>query len=187
MNDTAKDKRSAGELLKHPLVNVIVGFLLIGVLGTSITQYDLALREKQKQQHELAAARKESIATLSTLNAEYTARAAMLLAAVERGDVDSAKKLKALFDDAAVRWQIEKPPTILAARDALPEEAYLQFRDHLDKGFRDRFRVPFGQGMETAVNALVEGADVESVLRESRAHDYEKYRAELQQACPMSA
>jgi len=172
MNENTREKRTIGEILKHPLANVIVGFLLTGVLGTTLTQYYIALREKQKQQHELAATRKESIATLSTLNAEYLARAGMLLAAIDRGDEGSATKLKATFDDAAVRWQIENPPTTLAARDVLPEEIYLQFRDHLNKGFRDRFLVPFGKCLEDAMEELAEGGDVASVLKDCRAHDY---------------
>jgi hypothetical protein len=32
-------KRSVGDLLRHPLANVVIGFLLTGVLGTTITQY----------------------------------------------------------------------------------------------------------------------------------------------------
>lgn len=172
MNDKAGEKRTIGDMLKHPLVNVVVGFLLTGVLGTTLTQYYIVQREKQKQQHELATTRKESIATLSTLNAEYLARAGMLLAAVDRGDEDSIKKLRAVFDDAAMRWQIEKPPTILAARDVLPEEIYLQFRDHLNKGFRERFMVPLGECLENAKEELAEGGDVASVLPDCGAHDY---------------
>jgi len=76
---------------------VIIGFLLTGVLGTAITQYYIAVREKQAQQRELATTRKESIAELSALNAEYLARAEMLLAAIDRGDESSATKLKAMF------------------------------------------------------------------------------------------
>ncbi|MEA2078600.1 MAG: hypothetical protein U9P00_01850, partial [Pseudomonadota bacterium] len=96
----------------------------------------------------------------------------MLLAAVDSGDEDSIKKLKAVFDDAAVHWQIENPPTILAARDVLPEEIYLQFRDHLDKGFRERFMVPLGECLENAKEELAEGEDAASVLRDCTAHDY---------------
>ena len=172
MNEKSGKKRTLGEMLKHPLVNVIVGFLLAGVLGTTITQYYLALRERQKAQHELTVARKESIAALSTLNAEYLARAGGLLVAVERGDKDSASELKSIFDDTAVRWQIEKPPTLLAARDALPEELYSEFRDHLDKGFRERFLLPFGKCMESAMDARATDGDVAGTLRECKAQDY---------------
>lgn len=174
MSESTKEKRSLGEILKHPMANVIVGFLLTGVLGTTITQYYLALREKQKQQHELAAARTESIAELSALNAEYLARAGMLLAATERGDKDSAKELKAMFDDAAVRWQMEKPPALLAGRDVLPPDIYLQFRDNLDKGFRERFLIPFGECLEQAVGELTSGGNVAETLRDCKAENYLK-------------
>lgn len=172
MTEETQKKKTLGEILRHPLANVIVGFLLTGVLGTTITQYYNALRAKQTEQHELAKARKDSIEGLSALNAEYLARAGMLLAAIERGDEAAAAKLKAAFDDAALRWQIEKPPTLLAARDALPEEVYIQIRDQLEQGFRDRFLVPVGRCLESAMQMLSESGDVARRLRECRAQEY---------------
>jgi hypothetical protein len=172
MTEHAREKRSVGQMLKHPLANVIIGFLLTGVLGTAITQYYIALREKQAQQRELATTRKESIAELSALNAEYLARADMLLAAIDRGDESSATKLKAMFDDAAVRWQTGKAPALMAARDILPREIFIQFRDRFDKGFHDRFLVPLGTCVKKAADALVDGEDVAAVLQACHARDY---------------
>ena len=172
MSDTNSGKRSIAELLKHPLANVVIGFLLTGVLGTTITQYYIALREKKAQQRELAITRKESIAELATLNAEYLARAEMVLAAIDRGDEGSAKELKAMFDDAAVRWQTGKAPTLMAARSVLPHEVYLQLRDKLDAGLRDRFLVPFGICAKRAVEARSEGMDAATILKACRARDY---------------
>jgi hypothetical protein len=34
-----KSKLQIGEMLRHPIANVIIGFVLTGVLGTSLTQY----------------------------------------------------------------------------------------------------------------------------------------------------
>lgn len=172
MNETIGKKRSIGELLKHPLTNVIIGFLLTGVLGTTLTQYYVVQREKQTKKVELATTRKASIAELSALNAEYLARAEMFLAAVDRGDAGSAKELKAVFDDAAVRWQTETSPTLMAARDVLPPEIYAEFRDRLTKDFRERFLVPFGQCLEGARNVLDERGDVAPVLADCRARDH---------------
>ena len=157
MNETTGEKKSIGEMLRHPLANVVVGFLLTGVLGTTITQYYLALRERQKAQYELALSRKDSIATLATLYAEYQAHAERLLNAMKQGDKAAAKERKLKFDDAILRWQIEKPPTLLAIRDVLPEEIYTQFRDHLELKFRDQFLLPFGNCMESAVGELAAG------------------------------
>jgi hypothetical protein len=125
MNESNGRARSLGDPLRHPLANVVIGFLLTGVLGTMLTQYYIAQREQQAKQHELASTRKESIAELSALNAEYLARAEMFLAAVDRGDAGSAKELKTMFDDAAVRWRTETSPTLMAARDVLPPEIYV--------------------------------------------------------------
>jgi hypothetical protein len=172
MTDNAKEKKTLGEILKHPLANVVVGFLLTGLLGTTITQYYIALREKQAQQRELASTRKESIAELSALNAEYLARAEMVLAAIDRGDEGSAKELKLTFDEATVRWQTEKAPTLMAAREVLPHEIYLHFRDKINAGFRERFLVPFGQCAKRAVDARSGHGDVAAILRECRAREY---------------
>ena len=172
MTEDVTKKRSIGEILKHPLANVVIGFLLTGVLGTAITQYYIALREKQAQQRELATTRKESIAELAALNAEYLAHAEMLLAAIDRGDESSAKKLKAMFDDARMRWQTKTAPVLMAARDILPHDIYIQLRDNLDKGFRDRLLVPLGTCVKNAADALAEGRDVATVLRACHAREY---------------
>jgi hypothetical protein len=180
MGESTDGKRSTSALLKHPLTNVVIGFLLTGVLGTTLTQYYIVQREKHSKKVEMVTTRKASIAELSALNAEYLARAEMFLAAVERGDVGSAKELKATFDDAAVRWQTETSPVLMAARDVLPPEIYTQFRDRLREEFRERFLVPVGQCLESARKVLDEGGDVAPMLADCRAADY------LQQASTCS-
>jgi hypothetical protein len=172
MDNSNQPKRSLGDLLKHPLANVIIGFLLTGVLGTTLTQYYIAQREKQSKQHELSVTRKASIAELAALNAEYLARAEMFLAAVDRGDAGGAKELKKMFDDATVRWRTETSPTLMAARDVLPPEIYVQFREQLGTEFRERFLVPFGECLERGRRALGEGTEVATVLADCRAREY---------------
>jgi len=164
-------KHSLADLLRHPLADVVIGFLLTGVLGTTLTQYYLVQRETHAKQQELAATRKESIGKLSALNAEYLARAEMFLAAVNRGDKSAAKELKAMFDDAVLRWRTETSPTLMAARGVLPAEIYTEFRDRLSKEFRERFLVPFGECLESARKVLDEGGDAAAVLTDCRARD----------------
>jgi hypothetical protein len=77
-----------------------------------------------------------------------------------------------VFDDAAVRWQTETSPVLMAARDVLPPEIYVQFRDRLSKEFRERFLVPFGQCLERGRKTLGEGGDVASLLADCRAREY---------------
>jgi hypothetical protein len=172
MENNDEPKRSLGDLLKHPLANVIIGFVLTGVLGTSLTQYYISQRERQARQLELSTTRKQSIAELSALNAEYLARAELFLAAVNRGDDGSAKELKKMFDDAAVRWRTETSPTLMAARDVLPPEIYVQFREQLSVVFRERFLVPFGECLERGRKVLAESGDVATVLADCRAGAY---------------
>jgi hypothetical protein len=177
MNEDADRKRSMADLLKHPLANVIIGFLLTGVLGTTLTQYYISQREKQSKQHELTTTRKQSIAEFAALNAEYLARAEMFLAAVDRGDAGSAKELKKMFDDATVRWRTETSATLMAARDVLPPEIYVEFREQLSAEFRERFLFPFGECLERGRKVLGEDGDgedgdVATVLADCRAREY---------------
>lgn len=182
MNQKNTEKKSLGDMLKHPLANVVIGFLLTGVLGTALTQYFIGQREKQARQSELAATRKESIANLSALNAEYIARAEMLLAAVERGDLASAEDLKAMFDDASVRWKTESNPTLMAARDVLPSEVYMQFRDRVSEEFHDRFLSPIGTCLNDAKEKVAQGDDVATLLASCRVREYLEQASDCSEA-----
>jgi hypothetical protein len=175
-------KGSVADLLRHPLASVVIGFLLTGVLGTTLAQYYIVQRDKQTKQHELAATRKESITQLSARNAEYLARAKMFLAAVDRGDPGGAKELKGTFDDAALRWRTEISPTLMAARDVLPPQVYVQFRERISKVFDDQFLVPFGRCLEAARQTLADGGDAATVLADCRARAYLTQAATCSQA-----
>ena len=159
------------ELLKHPLANVLIGFLLTGVVGSALTQHFIAQRSMQQMQAELSNVRKASIAKLSALNAEYLARAEMLFNAVERGDEDAAAELKGAYREAALRWRSESSPALMAAREVLPAEVYPKFRDRLRSELHDRFLVPLGACLETARARMAEGSDVTAVLEQCRARD----------------
>jgi hypothetical protein len=56
MSDSNPEQRKWYE---HPLANVLVGFLLAGVLGTAITQHFMDRREKEKLRAQAALDRKE--------------------------------------------------------------------------------------------------------------------------------
>jgi hypothetical protein len=52
---------------EHPLANVLVGFLLTGVLGTALTQHFMDRREREKLRAQAALDRKEVVVALSEL------------------------------------------------------------------------------------------------------------------------
>ena len=127
MEDSEK-KHSWTEILKHPTANMIIGFLLTGVLGAGVTNYYSMKRQKEAQHTEMVAANKEMITTMASLNAERQARAEMLITALEEGDMESIKELKKMYDDAVLRWKTESSPALMAARQVLPKDKYYRFR-----------------------------------------------------------
>jgi hypothetical protein len=70
----------------------------------------------------------------------------------------------------------------MAARDVLPPETYVEFRERLTKEFRERFLVPFGQCLDGARKVLDEGGDVATVLADCRAHDHLRQAATCSQS-----
>ncbi len=74
--------------LKHPLVNMVIGFLLTGVLGTAITQHFLDQREQERLRAQVALDTKQAIQQFSKLNEERKVRAEMLLQALRSGSSD---------------------------------------------------------------------------------------------------
>jgi len=120
--------------LRHPLVNVVLGFILTGVLGTAITQHFMDQREQEKLRAQMALDRKEAIQQFSRVNAERKVRAELLLQAMrENSNGDELKTAIQEYENAYVAWNVERPGTLLLFRDLLSPENY-----HLvEKGFEE--------------------------------------------------
>jgi uncharacterized membrane protein (DUF106 family) len=56
--------------LRHPLVNMVIGFILTGVLGTAITQHFLDQREQERLRAQVALDTKQAIQQFAKLNEE---------------------------------------------------------------------------------------------------------------------
>jgi len=111
--------------LKHPLVNIVLGFILTGVLGTSITQHFMDQREQEKLRAQLAIDRKEAVQQFSKLNEERKVRADIMLKALRSSaENDEVKKAKQEYENAYVEWSVERPGTLLLFRDLLAPENY---------------------------------------------------------------
>ena len=76
--------------LSHPLVSVVIGFILTGVLGTAITQHFLDRREQEKLRAQVALDRKEAIQQFAKLNQGRKVRAKKMLKALRNGSNDDA-------------------------------------------------------------------------------------------------
>ncbi len=171
MEDTEK-KRSWVEILKHPTANMIIGFLLTGVLGAGVTNYYSMKRQQEAQHAEMVAANKEMVATLASLNAERQARAEMLLTALEEGDTSSINELKKMYRESELRWKTESSPALMAARQVLPKEKYYRFRDYMENEYNARFLKPMTLCLKQASTAAASGGPVAEVLSSCRAQEY---------------
>jgi len=111
--------------LRHPLVNVVLGFILTGVLGTAITQHFLDRREQERLRAQVTLDRKQAIQQFSMLNEERKVRAEMLLKALRsHSSNDEVKTARQEYEKAYVAWSVERPGTLLLFRDLLSSENY---------------------------------------------------------------
>jgi hypothetical protein len=111
--------------LRHPIVTMLLGFILTGVLGTAITQHFLDQREQEKLRAQAAVDRKQAIQQFSKLNEERKVRAEMMLKALcSNSNGDELKTARQEYERAYVTWSVERPGMLLLFRDLLSSENY---------------------------------------------------------------
>ena len=119
--------------LKHPLVNVVVGFILTGVFGTAITQHFLDQRAKETLQAQIALDRKKAVQQFSELNESRKVRAEILLHALRSGDDEELKSAKREYEKAYVTWSVEQQGVLLLLRDLLAREDHQLVKGRLQE------------------------------------------------------
>ena len=109
------EKKSLAEFLKHPTANLILGFVLTGVIGGALTNYYQFQRQVETQKLAQIKARKEAITGFSGLNAEHLAHAERLIRALEAGaKPEAVSELADAYETAQVRWRTETSPALMA-------------------------------------------------------------------------
>lgn len=166
-----KPKLRIGEMLRHPIANVVIGFFLTGVLGTSLTQYYSMKRQQEAQHQQQIEARKQAVSELSSLNGEVLAHAERLLLALELGESEDLDELKKRYDDATLRWKTDSHSALLIAREVLPTSAYYRFRDRLKEGFQERFLTPISECLGRARHDASTHVPASSVLSSCRMRE----------------
>ena len=119
---------------KNPLVNMIIGFILTGVLGTAVTQHFIGQREQEKLRAQRTIDRKEAIKYFTELNEERNVRAEILLGAL-RGNLndEDIKIARQEYEKAYVAWSVGRPGGLLLIRDLLSKGDY----QLVEKGFQE--------------------------------------------------
>ena len=163
--------------LRHPLVSVVLGFILTGVLGTAITQHFLDRREQEKLRAQAALDRKQAIQQFTRLNEERKIRAEMMLKALRsNSNVDEVKSAIEEYEKAYVTWSVERPTTLLLFRDLLSSENYQFVEARFTESLVGKIFIPIRLCLATslshgddkiAVNKTLEACRIDELLERS--------------------
>jgi len=160
--------------LRHPLVSMVLGFILTGVLGTAITQHFLDQREQERLRAQVALDTKQAIQQFSKLNEERKVRAEMLLRDLRSdSNGDEVKTAKQEYEKAYVAWSVERPSTLLLFRDLLSSENYQLVKTGFNESLVGKIFSPIrlcltpslGHGDDrAAVNSTLEACRIDDLL-----------------------
>lgn len=160
--------------LKHPMVNMVVGFILTGVLGTAITQHFMDLREQEKLRSQVTIDKKKAIQQFSRLNEARIVHAELMLKVLRSNSSDTEiKSSRQEYKKAYVAWSVERPGMLLLFRDLLSRENYhlikARFTESLVGKIFDPIRLCLTQSLEhgenrDAVNKTLKDCRIDELL-----------------------
>lgn len=159
---------------KQPMVNMIVGFILTGVLGTAVTQHFLDQHEQEKMRAQEVLEKKQAIQQFSKLNETRKVRAEMMLASLRKHSNDEElKSARQEYDKAYIAWSIERPGMLLLFRELLSSENYQliesRFKDSLMGEIFNPMRLCLTTAIDlgdnrVAVNKTLEACRIDELL-----------------------
>jgi hypothetical protein len=169
--------------LRHPLVSIVLGFILTGVLGTAITQHFLDQREQERLRAQVALDTKQAIQQFSKLNEERKVRAEMLLKALRSGsNDDEVKTARQEYEKAYVAWSVERPGTLLLFRDLLSSENYQLVETGFNESLVGKIFSPIRLCLTTALGHGDDRAAVKITLEACRIDEL----LELSSTCSLA-
>jgi hypothetical protein len=169
--------------LRHPLVNMVLGFILTGVLGTAITQHFLDQREQEKLHAQVALDKKQAIQQFIRLNEERKVRAEILLKALRsESSVDEVKTARQDYEKAYVAWSVERPGTLLLFRDLLSTENYQLVKTRFTESLVGKIFSPIRLCLTTSLAHVDDRAAVNKTLEACRIDEL----LELSSTCSLA-
>ena len=169
--------------LRHPLVNMVLGFILTGVLGTAITQHFLDQREQEKLRAQVALDKKQAIQQFIRLNEERKVRAEILLKALRsEPSIDEVKIARQEYEKAYVAWSVERPGTLLLFRDLLSTENYQLVETRFTESLVGKIFSPIRLCMTTSLGHVDDRAAVNRTLEACRIDEL----LELSSTCSLA-
>ena len=171
--------KEKADWLRHPLVNIVLGFILTGVLGTAITQHFLDQREQEKLRAQMVLDKKQAIQQFSKLNEERMVRAEIVLKTLRGSSTkDEVKKATQEYEKAYIKWSVERPGTLLLFRDLLSPENYqiveTGFKENLVAKIFDPIRLCLNTSLDhgddkAAVTKTLDTCGIDELLERSSA------------------
>jgi hypothetical protein len=162
--------------LRHPLVNLVIGFILTGVLGTTITQHFMDQREQEKLRAQVAIDRKQAIQNFSKLNEARTVRAEMLVKALRSGsNDDEVKAALQAYEKAYVEWSVERQGSLLLFRELLSSENYLLVKTGIEEGLVGKIFKPIRLCLTSSLDHGDDRAAINRTLETCRIDELLKF------------
>lgn len=169
--------------LRHPLVSMVLGFILTGILGTAITQQFLDQREQEKLHAQIALDTKQAIQQFAKLNEERKMRAEMVLEALRSNSSnDEMKTARHEYDKAYVAWSVDRPGMLLLFRDLLSSENYQLVKTGVMESLVGKIFNPIRLCMTTALGQSNDWAAVNRTLENCRIDEL----LELSSTCSLA-
>lgn len=120
------------------MTNVIVGFLLTGVVGTTLTQYFFDRRQDEQLRAQRAQDRQDALDIAIQLTGESQIRIELLgEALLSDKPQEEIDRLRVEQENAAIEWRKEVPRLLLLARDLLSEAEYDRFRVNIETRLKE--------------------------------------------------
>lgn len=157
----ATSKKDGGhELLRHPLIVVLVSFVLSGIIAGSFTHWLSSSQSEREQRRLLMQNRKAAVQRLSTFVYERRARAEMLASSFRRAaPIEEVKERKRLYDDAYVKWNANHQANLFLVRDVLEEKDYSYFESVVEFTLVGKVFAPLDACLTRAYDAAIKGDD----------------------------
>jgi hypothetical protein len=153
------------DLLRHPLVIVIVTFALSGLLGAVFSQW-LSARVAEAQRNRLETeARKVAIQNFSRDVYGRRARAEMLASSFRReAPLYEIKERKRDYDEAYVEWNTNNQANLLLIRDVLMTDQYTFFESVVEFTLVGKIFRPLDECLTQAFDIRMSEGDPQPAL-----------------------
>jgi hypothetical protein len=126
-------KQEPTKLSRHPLVAIVVGFLLTGIAGTWLSNFYSERQIERDRFEQITEARRAALQEFATLIYHRLTRAQMLASSLRRSaPLEELKERKRLYDDAFVDWGSTLQANLFLIRSVMESEGYSDFERHVE-------------------------------------------------------